>query len=493
MTEAYNPATDVNSPAYVCASYQEMMLDVELVNDCYVGTRAVNKKEQEYLPMYGAESDGDYAARLKASKFWNAFRRTVNGLVGLIFRKNPVLQDDVPAIIAEHLENVDLQGTHFDVFSKERCTKGMTDGHSFIFVDMPQPVTEENPAATREDETGIRPKWVGVNKNQIINFSTENIRGVETLTQVVIWERVKERRGRFGEEIITQYRVLEPGRWEIWRQGKEGEKFELYDEGEFRRISGAESEPLPYIPLVPFYAMQTGFFESTPPLLDVAHENLRHYRLQSSLDRVLDLCNIPTPVLKGRPNPDEPLIVGATVIDVPENGDAKFLEPTGAAIECTQNEIDRCKVNIASLGLLLLSGQPKVAKTATETVAEDTAEKSELAAITRRFQDCVEQCAAIHADYLGLPTGGSIKMNRDFVRMVLEAQRWQRLQDDVAGGRLTLETYWQILENHEELPEDFDAKKEKAVLDAEKDENASLTNRMFNQFDRGVDAGAGLQ
>jgi hypothetical protein len=490
--DTYDPATDANSPAYQSLSYAEMMRDVVIVNDCYVGTSAVTAAGSTYLRQFSAESTQDFNARLNSSKFWNAFRRTVHGLVGLIFRKNPVVQADVPSQIQSHLEDVDLQGAHLDVFLKERCLKGMIDGHCFILVDMPKPVIASKdasgvPTSADSQVANRRPYWVPVNKDQVLNYRTEKRNGAMVLTQVTIWERILEENGKFGETLIDQYRVLEPGKWTVYRyneesQGSEG--WEIYAEGE---------TSLDYIPLVPFYALQTGYFESTPPLLDVAHENLRHYNLQSSLDRVLDLCNMPGLLLKGRTNPDDPIVFGR-VIDVPTDGDGKYLEPTGVAIESTQNEIDRCKANIASLGLLLLSSAPKVTKTATETTVEYTAETAELGAIARNLQDCAERCLIIEADYLGIDWSvtddGAITINREFVRPGLDPQAWQRLQDDVANNRITLETYWLILEGKAEiLPESFDATEERAAVDAEKDANASLTNRMVNQFTRGLDTG----
>ena len=464
MADSYNPATDINSPAFECAAYLDQIADVTLVNDCYQGTSAVAAKAQTYLRKYGAEDPGDYQARLSSSKFWNAFRRTVHGLIGLIFRKNPVLQEDVPEEIKAHLEDVDMQGTHIDVFAKERGLRGLIDGHSFVYVDKPEAVKESvttlSPSPTLNDDRAgrQRPYWVAVDKDQVVNWRVEKVGGVDTLTQVTIWECLLEYEGRFGETLVDQYLVLEPGHWTRYRQ--DDKKWAVYSEGDTN---------LDYIPLVPFYSLQTGFFQSTPPLLDVAHENLRHYNLQSSLDRILDLCNVPTPVLKGRPGPPyENLIVGNGVIDIPENGDAKFLEPTGTAISATQNEIDRCKANIASLGLLLLSSQPKVTKTATETTVEYTAETAELSAIARNLQDCIERCLMIHADYMGIESGGSIKVNKDFVRLGIDPISWQRLQDDVANNRLTLETYWKILENSEVLPEDFKAKNEKTAIDKQK-------------------------
>jgi hypothetical protein len=450
-----------NSPAFECSAYQKQSADLVIVNDCYEGTSTIRARGETYLRKFGAEDARDYQVRLNSSKFWNAFRRTVHGLVGLIFRKNPVVQDNPPDEVKAQIENIDLQGMHLDVFAKERCLRGMIDGHSFIYVDMEQSVLETNPNATLAEEkaANLRPYWVAVNKSQVRNWRTAKVNGVEMPTQVTIRECLMEDDGDFGEKEIIQYRVLRPGAWLIYRQMGENKEWAIYKQGK---------TSLTYIPLVPFYALQTGFYQSTPPLLDVAHENLRHYNLQSGLDRILDLCNVPTPLLKGRPSNQvgTPIALGANVIDVSTDGDGKFLEPTGAAIEKTQNEIDRCKANIASLGLLLLSSQPKVTKTATETTVEYTAETAELSAIARNLQDCLERCFVINADYMRTKKSWSVKVNKDFVKLGIDPQAWQRLQDDRKNNEITLETYWKILESAEMLPDDFEAKKEKAALDA---------------------------
>lgn len=469
----------INSPAFECAAYQKQVSDVVLVNDCYEGTSAVAAKGETYLRKFGAEDRLDYDVRLKASKFWNAYRRTVHGLVGLIFRKNPVVQDDPPDEVKKQIEDVDLQGTHLDVFAKERCLRGMIDGHSFIYVDMGRNTVAGQPDANlaKEKALNLRPYWVAVDKNQVRNWRVGKVNGVEMPTQVTIRECLLEPDGEFGEKEIVQYRVLRPGAWFIYRQVGESKEWGVVDSG---------ITPLSYIPLVPFYALQTGFYQSTPPLLDVAHENYRHYNLQSGLDRILDLCNVPTVVAKGRPDTNKPLVVGAGVMDISSDGDLFFLEPTGAAIETTQNEIDRCKANIASLGLLLLSSQPKVTKTATETTVEYTAETAELGMIARNLQDCLERCFAINADYMKTTKSWSVKVNKDFVKLGIDPQSWQRLQDDVVNGRLTLDTYWKILEGAEIPPDDFNRAKEKDVLDLEREAAASLTDRMLNQFERGI-------
>src|SRR5215467_9940170 len=156
-----------DSPAYQCADYMTQLADWQIVNDVLKGTRQLRRIQTgyqspdstAYLPQEPAESPKAYQNRLRKSVFWNAYKRTIQGLTGMVFRKNPQLAEDVPQRIKLLTEDIDLEGSHFDTFSKEVFKAALNDGHTFILVDMPQSVTSRNPAATLADErqAGLRP------------------------------------------------------------------------------------------------------------------------------------------------------------------------------------------------------------------------------------------------------------------------------------------------------------------------------------------------
>src|SRR5215470_9370237 len=52
-----------------------------------------------YLPPEPAEDTGHYRYRKSRAIFFNAVDRTINGLVGMVFRKEPKLGDDVPEVV----------------------------------------------------------------------------------------------------------------------------------------------------------------------------------------------------------------------------------------------------------------------------------------------------------------------------------------------------------------------------------------------------------
>ncbi|HXG94132.1 MAG TPA: DUF4055 domain-containing protein [Blastocatellia bacterium] len=459
-------STRANTPDCECGSYRTQMADVELFRDVMCGTRRLRQRAVQYLPQHPAEEDAAYTIRLNQTVLFNATRRTVKGLTGMVFRKPPVLGQDVPAEIRGdsenniegHWENIDLEGTHGDVFAQELFVKGF-DGHAFILVDMQRAVTADNPEATRKDEldAGLRPYWVLIEKAQVLNWRTELVKGARVLSQVTIKECRIEAEGQFGEVQVDQYRVLRPGEWEIWRwvtridtdgtitgeKGREYRALEIHERG---------TTPLDFIPLVVYYANRTGYLESTPPLLDLAYENIEHYQLRSDLRHTLHIANVPILVRKGG-NPNEDLAIGPnTIVDIDTDGDLKYTEHQGHAIGKSQEEIATTEQRMAALGLMLLMNKPAVQQTATETVIDAEAESSELAGMARNLEDALEQALQIHARWLKKESGGSIQINRKFTKMQITSDKIRAWLEAIAVGALPRELFWEMLMEAEEIP-----------------------------------------
>lgn len=470
--------TDINSPAYESQAYRAQLNELGIVQDCFDGINAVpgyHGSARSYLPKEEGESPEAYAIRLRRSTFWNAYRRTITGLVGMAFRKSPVLQSSVPPLIKDQMENVDLMGSHLDVFAKE-IFQWSFEGHAAILVDMPKSITNDKPNATLADEraAGMRPYWSMVRKGQIVNAISEQVGGAVRLLQVTIKECIGERDGKYGSAVVTQYRVLYRGGWELWR-AVEGKAPQLIDEGN----SFVKEIPLVLLPM-----RSAGFWVSRPVLLDLAFENLRHYRLQSDLDHILHVANVPILCEIGGDsgNDLEQLTAGGKLTDAPgekpkrtispnalyqvgHGGDLKYVEHAGSAIGKCQEEIKTARGNAAALGLsVLLEQAPTVASTATANVLGYESETSELAGMVRTEEDAVERAFEFQAEYLQLDTGGKVKFNREFTRMRLDGQAISGLSMMVKDGGLSLETMWSILELGSLLPADFDPEKEKTRL-----------------------------
>ena len=177
-----------------------------LCRDLWDGTDRVRMRAQSYLPQAPGEKPQDYLNRLARSVFFNAFRRTVEGLTGLVFRKDPELGEDVPPPIAEHWENIDNAGTHGDVFCRDLLEDDLTAGHAAILVEFPTTDGSQNAAVEMRGE--VRPYWVPIKKDDIMSWRTRIEDGKTLLEQIVIRESKYVPDGEFGTVLQVLYRVL---------------------------------------------------------------------------------------------------------------------------------------------------------------------------------------------------------------------------------------------------------------------------------------------
>ena len=167
----------------------------------------------------------------------------------------------------------------------------MTYGHSHVLVDFPAPSNARSLAEERA--LNRRPYWIEVDPTNVYGWRLDREANYGSLTQVRIGEKAVVADGEFGEKVYDQVRVIESGRYRVFRQ--EEQKLEM--QGPFPypasfNQSDATSEyelvesgpySLDQIPLVTIYANKTDTMTSKPPLLDIAHLNLAHFQSKQTI------------------------------------------------------------------------------------------------------------------------------------------------------------------------------------------------------------------
>lgn len=465
--------TDVSTPSAVYNAQKDCW---ELPRTLMRGTRAMRHANIKYLPKEPGELTFDYEARKSRSFLFNAFRKTVKDMTGKVFQREIVLKDDVPQLLKDDAENIDLAGRSLNVFARDVFMDGLQTGINFILVDMPEaPKGKEGKPATRADENaaGIRPYFCHVKVEDLIGWQSQQIGGVETLTQVRILEHVLEPDGPYNEKMIDQIRVLTPGSWSTFRKSTQPNvqnQWILFETG---------TTSLNKITLCPVYINRTGFMTGEPPLEDLADLNVAHWQSQSDQRNILHVARVP--ILYGAGFGSEAVVViGANTMVRNNSPDAKltYVEHTGQAIGAGATDLDNLQFQMQTMGLQLLIAQPG-GKTATGEIRDDAKENSPLAMMANALGDAIEQALGFAAEYRGITAtttdanetntdkiGGSVEVNTDFGVSIGPADL-QLLQNAVAAGDLSKETFWQELQRRDVLSADFDADVEKDRLQEE--------------------------
>jgi hypothetical protein len=433
--------SEANLPSTKSKAAKSQESDLQLVRDLAAGPSRVKDQGPLYLPRAPREEPENYRSRLQRSVFFNYFGHTAKGLTGFVFRKDPILGDDVPVAIkgtdteGGQWENIDNTGTHGDVFIRERFYDAMIAGHGAILVEFPLTDGKQSLADEKEE---IRPYWVPVLKDNILSWRTTVEFGRTILTQVVLKECMMVPSGLFGEKEQTRYRVLFRDSGIVgWRL------LEINDNKEVVQVDAGFYGNQTEIPLAEITTCgKRSLFESDPPLLDLAHINLAHYRQWSDHDTSLHLTCVPLLYEAGAaPEYDNegkkiPRVVGPNAMFTYADPQAKldYASHDGAALGECKKSLEDLAGACANFGMAMLASEKRAAETEKSKEISKSGTDSQLSISARGLQDGVEKALQFHANYLKEQDGGSIEINRNYNEQVMEAPVMQAYASLVEVG-----------------------------------------------------------
>ena len=449
-------------------AWQRMQPRWELIEELIGGTLQLQAAGRRYLPQEPKESDDAYRARLLRSVCPPYLARTEQMLAGMLTRK-PVRLDNVPDMVREHLFDVDLAGNDLNVYVNQLARTCIRYGHVGVLVDFPR--------GDEGDETPVqdysRPYWCAYTPRDILGWRTDVVGGNQKLTQLRLLERVVVPFREFGEELIEQVRVLEPGRFRLYRkQASRTRDWELINEG---------TTTLDEIPFAVAYANRTAYMESTPPLEEIAWLNLQAYRVGSDLSNQLHLAAVPRFHLYGVPAELDEITAGPdAAMALPVDARAEFVEPQGTSYGFQFQQLQRIEEQINQLGLAAILGQNMTNQAAEAKSIDRSQGDAALMQVALGLQDLIDNCLRYHAGYLGLPESGSSMVNNDFVAKTLDPAHVAQLIQLRLNGEITQETLLIQLADGEWLYDDFDVDAELEATAAQQQSRLDATQQQLD-------------
>jgi hypothetical protein len=422
---------------------------------------------RSYLPQLDGQDEHQYCAYVERALWYGATKRTVQGLTGAIFRKEPHI--DAPDAIASHLDDITLDGdVTLPELAKKLLEEQLIVGRAGLLVDM-------SPDAVAP--TARRPYWVLYGAEQIINWKTKRIGG-QTVLALVVLEEIEAADGddEFDSQCETQYRVLKLDEQnlytvEIWKDvttkgvdGKETHAFEVANAYQPTNMG----KRLDFIPFVLFAANGLTPAIDTPPLLDLVDVNLSHYRSTADYEHGLHYTALPTPYALGFPE-GTTLTIGPASAWTCSNAEAKvgMLEFTGQGLEPLANAITEKETKMAALGARLLEA-PKAGVEAADTVRlRQSGEQGALASIASTLSQGLTKALGWHAQWAGAnPDQATVEVNKDFYDVEMPAPLLQQLLGALQGGAISYETFYYNLQKGEIARPGVDAEEEQKLIEA---------------------------
>ena len=155
------------------------------IDDCLSGLDAIRKGTTAYLPMLAGQIDNPaaYEAYQKRATFFGATGRTLEALLGAIFRKDPTWT--VSSQLEKRMENFDGRGNTVYTFTQKLTKHVLSKGRYGVFLDMPSQIDLRDPASRV-------PFFCGYSAQNIRSWRTREVNGVPKLDQVILQEWVQK-------------------------------------------------------------------------------------------------------------------------------------------------------------------------------------------------------------------------------------------------------------------------------------------------------------
>lgn len=443
--------------AFIRTELAAVIEQYNLIRDCIAGETAIKDAGVKYLPMPGGEKTatctteqnsiitGRYKAYLKRAVFYNVTRRTLIGLSGQVFMRDPEVK--IPK--AMEAIQVDATGAGVDLnqVAKKSLNYVLAYSRGGLFVDYP--ATEQGATIAQLQAGNIRPTINVYAPTNIINWRVIEVGAKEMLSLVVLYEGWPSADDGFEIKFSPQFRVLRlldnlTYQVELWREenptpyDEKKIKSGVYLAKEIFNPTGPDGLPLKEIPFYFMGSENNDVNVDNPNMYDLASINVAHYRNSADYEECCYQTGQATPVVTGLTQDWYESVLNKQLdfgshggIPLPVGGDAKLVQAEESSM--LKEAMDTKERQMVALGAKLVE-QKEVQRTAYETKVEATSEGSILSTCSVNVSSAIEKALKACAFFMKLPEDGiSYKLNKDFdiARMTPEEQNkaidaWQK-------------------------------------------------------------------
>lgn len=440
----------------------------ELIRDCLAGDREIKRRRELYLPKPNPEDRSPanmerYKSYLQRALFYNVTRRTLAGLVGQVFARDP--QVKVPSTLDIVVTDATGSGLSLTQLAKKCMNFVISMGRGSLFVDYP---ATDGYASRAQIVSGvIRPTITHFAPQDVVNWRQVTIGGITKLSLVVIAEKyiamddgfeVKEgpqmrelrlidaETGSPAVSMATTMTIDEEGytievpptiklRYmvQIWQKGTSTD----FEVAETYFPTDAQGNYLDYIPFTFVGSENNDPDVDNPPMYDLAILNVGHYRNSADYEESVYMVGQPTPWASGLDKTwvDEVLNGKITlgsrgVIALPKDAHCGILVVPANTL--VKEAMDNKERQMTALGAKLVQ-QSQVQRTATEAGLETVSETSALSTAAANVGAGMQLCLTWAGNYVGAVSDDiDFKLNKEFdlVKMTPQevtaiVQAWQ--------------------------------------------------------------------
>lgn len=453
------------------------------MRDVVEGQDAIHKASEKYLPKLDLQSDKDYKNYKERALFYNATGRTIKGLSGMVFMKDPTFSE-MPDNLQELTSDIDNKGSPLKTFSKSVVDELLTITRCGILVDHAQSIVNEDGTEVTIAEAeamNSRPYMSMYKGESIINWRVEHRNNRMIVTLVVLEETVdKLSDDEFTWETNKQYRVLDLDEDGNYRQRIFTPSGTGFDEGDpvYPVVNGVKKKTIPFIFI---NSEDLGTDIEKPIFKDLADVNISHYQTVASHEHGIFWIGLPTPVVTGATSQTDdqgnviPLTLGPSEFLTfgNENANAFFMELEGKGLDHVEKSIDKKEGRMAALGARMLQPEKAAPETAQALSIKRGGEIGALATIAGTASEGITKALKLMAEWMQIEKYNELTyiLNQDYVSSSMTAQEITALMAAWQSGSISHGDYIHALQRGEVIRPD---RKSEDILDDVAEEGTAL-------------------
>lgn len=477
------------APAYTNWDYNNWREIWSGIRHAMIGEVEIKRHGTKYLPRPDGMDDDQYRAYLERAVFYNMVYRTVTGLTGAIYRRDPRLLKGGKKVQGV-TDRISKDGLSLNVFAKVVTQEMLSVGRYGILVDK---TTKEGPKN--------KPYLAGYTCENILDWTTTEIDGRDEYDYILLREFAADRRlfkvegdsatanDTYGN-LFVNYRILRL----VWDEDTDRHVYrqEFYTRnGEDADLTEEPELSVPMIYGVPMDRIPFRFFNSTtnlpgvekPPILDILTLNLSHYKSYAQLEHGRFYTANPIYTVSGSQEEDEYHIGPSVVWEIGTGEKASILEYNGVGLKHLESALEAKETQVASLGGRLLGDSKTAGQSDNQVKLKDRNEQSLLLNVTTVLNENFTYLLRILSKWLNDSDSDELvfRVNQDFLLDQAAAREFRAitmmyeanilpieviyeffLKADIIPEYIDLETFKTMLEDAEQFPNDpdFDARQD---------------------------------
>ena len=390
------------------------------VEDAVIGSPALRRKNETYLPSKNAKAEPEwYKAYCQSAYYTNYTGRTENVLQGMVFRKPASV--NVPPELEGWLDNIDGSGNSLTQLAKIATEQRLRKNRYLFLTD----VNSSAKGVSQEEEAalGVRPIIVGYTAEALINWRFAVVDGIKKLVMAVLVESENASDSEFGSDMQPVYRVLRL-RDGVYTQ-------QVYDSNlnprEEVTPTAKGGVPLTHIPLHGIRDLDVA------PLQAVAEINLAHYRNTAKLEDLVDVIGSPnlhidvgeTTVREWKESNAGEFKLGSRIGTITKGGRLDIVQAEERPLIRTVREDKESQLAAIGAAIVTRGGQAETAEAARIRAGSET---SVLSNVVTDLSEDIEAALKSMATFAGYDTDlVSYSLNHDFFEAGIDAQLLQAI------------------------------------------------------------------